>query len=125
MGELQQFKTEVFEPFGPSWQMHVPGFYFRGLGMHSCDFVRLRGEGNRIRRIGRFSGLRSPTTERDTDAMYSTLGRPSIPPERLLKASLLMALHTLRSERLLCEQLDYNFLFRWFLDMEVGRPNSL
>src|SRR5215469_10867778 len=51
------------------------------------------------------------------DQMYSALGRPSIPPERLLKASLLMALYTIRSERLLCEQLDYNLLFRWFLDM--------
>ena len=46
------------------------------------------------------------------DEMYSAVGRPSIPPERLLKASLLMALHTVRSERLFCEQLDYNFLFR-------------
>ncbi len=42
------------------------------------------------------------------DAMYSEVGRPSIPPERLLKASLLMALYTVRSERLFCEQLDYN-----------------
>jgi transposase len=53
------------------------------------------------------------------DQMYSALGRPSIPPERLLKASLLMALYTVRSERMFCEQLDYNLLFRWFLDMEV------
>jgi transposase len=53
------------------------------------------------------------------DQMYSAIGRPSIPPERLLKASLLMALYTVRSERLFCEQLDYNFLFRWFLDLEV------
>jgi transposase len=53
------------------------------------------------------------------DAMYSTVGRPSIPPERLLKASLLMALYTIRSERLFCEQLDYNMLYRWFLDMDM------
>src|SRR5258707_272457 len=53
------------------------------------------------------------------DRMYSATGRPSVPPERLLKASLLMALYTVRSERLLCEQLDYNLLFRWFLDMEL------
>ena len=53
------------------------------------------------------------------EQMYSAVGRPSIPPERLLKASLLMALYTVRSERLFCEQLDYNFLFRWFLDLEV------
>jgi len=57
------------------------------------------------------------------DAMYSGLGRPSIPPERLLKASLLMALYTLRSERMFCEQLDYNLLFRWFLDMNMDEPS--
>jgi transposase len=56
-------------------------------------------------------------------AMYSAVGRPSIPPERLLKASLLMALYTVRSERLFCEQLDYNFLFRWFLDLEANEAS--
>jgi transposase len=55
----------------------------------------------------------------EIQAMYSTTGRPSIPPERLLKASLLMALYTVRSERMFCEQLDYNLLFRWFLDMDM------
>lgn len=48
---------------------------------------------------------------------YSRLGRPSIPPEQLLKASLLQALYSIRSERQLCEQLRYNFLYRWFLDL--------
>jgi len=57
------------------------------------------------------------------DEMYSAIGRPSIPPERLLKASLLMALFTVRSERLLCDQLDYNMLFRWFLDMDLIEPS--
>jgi len=57
------------------------------------------------------------------DGMYSTVGRPSIPPERLLKASLLMALYTVRSERMFCEQLDYNLLFRWFLDLEMDEPS--
>jgi transposase len=57
------------------------------------------------------------------DAMYSTVGRSSIPPERLLKASLLMALYSVRSERLFCEQLDYNILFRWFLDMNMEEPS--
>jgi len=52
------------------------------------------------------------------DEMYSKVGRPSIPPERLLKATLLMAFYSVRSERLFCEQLDYNLLFRWFLDMD-------
>jgi transposase len=53
------------------------------------------------------------------DAMYAEGGRPSIPPERLLKSMLLMALYTVRSERQFCEQLDYNLLFRWFLDMDM------
>ena len=57
----------------------------------------------------------SPTFER----MYSGRGRPSIPPEQLLKATVLMAFYTVRSERLFCEQLDYNLLFRWFLDMGI------
>src|ERR1700676_5827993 len=56
------------------------------------------------------------------DEMYSAVGRPSIPPERLLKASLLMALYTVRSERMFCEQLDYNLMFRWFLDLNWDEP---
>jgi transposase len=52
------------------------------------------------------------------EAAYSTTGRPSVPPERLLKAMLLMALYSVRSERQLCEQIDLNLLFRWFLDMQ-------
>lgn len=51
--------------------------------------------------------------------MYSQVGRPSIAPERVLKSLLLMALYSVRSERQLCEQLRYNLLFRWFLDMEL------
>lgn len=53
------------------------------------------------------------------DEMYSGTGRASIPPEWLLKGSLLMALYSVRSERMFCEQLGYNMLFRWFLDMEM------
>lgn len=52
------------------------------------------------------------------EAAYSTTGRPSVPPERLLKALLLMALYSVRSELQLCEQIDLNLLFRWFLDMQ-------
>jgi transposase len=57
------------------------------------------------------------------DEMYSATGRPSIPPERLLKSMLLIALYTMRSERQFCEQLDYNLLFRWFLDMDMAEPS--
>ncbi len=52
------------------------------------------------------------------DRMYADAGRPSIPPERLLKASLLIGVFSVRSERALCEELDYNQLFRWFLGMQ-------
>lgn len=53
------------------------------------------------------------------DEMYATVGRPSVPPEHLLKAMVLMALFSVRSERQFCEQLGYNLLFRWFLDMDM------
>jgi transposase len=49
------------------------------------------------------------------DAMYAEIGRSSIPPERLLKASLLISLYSVRSERAFCEELNYHLLFRWFL----------
>src|SRR5271170_3349448 len=53
------------------------------------------------------------------DGMYATKGRPSIAPERLLRAQLLMVLYSIRSERQLMEQLDYNLLFRWFVGLEM------
>ena len=52
-------------------------------------------------------------------AMYSEIGRPSIPPEQLLRALLLQALYSIRSERMLMEQLEYNLLFRWFVGLEI------
>jgi transposase len=52
------------------------------------------------------------------EAAYSRTGRPSVPPERLLKALLLMSLYSVRSERQLCERIDTDLLFRWFLDMQ-------
>jgi transposase len=56
------------------------------------------------------------------DEMYAEVGRPSIPPERLLKAKVLQALYTIRSETLLVESLHYNLLFRWFLDLNMTDP---
>ena len=52
------------------------------------------------------------------EALYSKMGRPSIPPERLLRALLLQVLYTVRSERQLMEQLNYNLLFRWFVGLK-------
>ena len=54
--------------------------------------------------------------------MYSAIGRPSIPPEQLLRALVLQLLYSVRSERLLMEQIDYNLLFRWFVGMGIDDP---
>src|SRR5436309_14827807 len=51
--------------------------------------------------------------------MYSEIGRPSVPPEKLLRALLLQVLYTVRSERMLMEQLEYNLLFRWFVGLNM------
>jgi transposase len=56
------------------------------------------------------------------EAMYSQTGRPSVPPERMLKGELLIALFSIRGHRLFCEMLEYNILFRWFLDMNLDEP---
>lgn len=56
------------------------------------------------------------------DQMYARVGRGSIPPEHLLKASLLIALYSVRSERQFCERLQYDLLFKWFLDMNISDP---
>lgn len=56
------------------------------------------------------------------DAIYAKVGRPSIAPEKLLRALLLQVLYTVRSERMLMEQLDYNLLFRWFVGMNIDDP---
>src|SRR3954454_10289789 len=54
--------------------------------------------------------------------MYSAIGRPSIPPEKLLRALLLQILYTVRSERMMMEQLQYNLLFRWFVGRNMDEP---
>ena len=59
---------------------------------------------------------------REFDGLYARVGRPSIPPERLLRAQRLQIFYLIRSERLLMEQLDYNLLFRWFVGMDMDEP---
>ena len=56
------------------------------------------------------------------DAMYAKIGRPSIPPEKLLRAQLVQMLYSIRSERLLMEEIDYSMLFRWFVGMNLDEP---
>jgi transposase len=56
------------------------------------------------------------------EAMYATGGRRSVPPETLLKSTVLMAMYSIRSERAFCERLNYDLLFKWFLDMRIDQP---
>lgn len=56
------------------------------------------------------------------DEMYADSGRSSVPPETLLKATVLMAMYSMRSERAFCERLNYDLLFKWFLDMRIDQP---
>ena len=56
------------------------------------------------------------------DALYSPIGRASIPPERLLRALLLQAFYSIRSERQLMERIDYDLLFRWFVGLGIDDP---
>ena len=72
-----------------------------------------------LRTIKRFADDALASLSPLFDALYAEEGRPSIPPERLLKASLLMSLYSVRSERAFCEELDYHLLFRWFLGMDL------
>ena len=62
------------------------------------------------------------TMSRRFASLYATTGRPSIPPEQLLRALLLQVLYTVRSERLLMEELTYNLLFRWFVGLNMDDP---
>jgi len=56
------------------------------------------------------------------DGMYAAGGRRSVPPEVLLKSTVLMAMYSIRSERAFCERLNYDLLFKWFLDMRIDQP---
>ena len=76
-----------------------------------------------LRTIRRFADEALAALSPTLDAMYARDGRRSIPPERLLKASLLISLYSVRSERAFCEQLEYNELFRWFLGMNLIEPS--
>jgi transposase len=75
--------------------------------------------GHPIRRIRRVVEDVLVELDGEFDAMYSTKGRRSVPPEALLKATVLMALYSIRSERAFCERLNYDLLFKWFLDMPI------
>jgi transposase len=72
-----------------------------------------------IRRIRKVVDAVLAELDGEFDAMYAGSGRPSVPPETLLKATVLMALYSMRSERAFCERLNYDLLFKWFLGLPI------
>ena len=72
-----------------------------------------------IRRIRRVVDVVLADLDGEFEAMYAAGGRPSVPPEQLLKATVLMALYSIRSERQFCERLNYDLLFKWFLGLAI------
>ena len=84
-----------------------------------------RRASERTIRCARFGAMTDAALQRLSprfDRLYSTIGRPSIPPEKLLRALLLQMLYSIRSERLLMEELDYNILYRWFVGLSLDDP---
>ncbi len=89
------------------------------LGVSAEDFVP---QNHPIRRIRVIVDQVLDELSPQLSAMYSQIGRPSVPPEHLIKASLLMALYSIRSERQFCERLQYDLLFKWFLGLTILEP---
>ncbi|MCP4621675.1 MAG: IS5 family transposase [Bradyrhizobium sp.] len=79
-------------------------------------------EDHPLRAIKRFCDRVLAKMSRDFNRAYGTTGNVSIPPESLIKALLLRALYSIPSERRLCEAIEYNFLYRWFIDWPVEKP---
>jgi transposase len=101
----------------------MPGGDYRSEGLFSYVSCEARVPGNHpLRAIRAIVDEALEVMSADFDAMYSRIGRPSIPPEKLLRALLLQAFYTIRSERQLMEQMDYNLLFRWFVGLAMDAP---
>src|ERR1700760_1901105 len=75
-----------------------------------------------LRVIRRITDAALASLSEQFEALYSEVGRPSVPPEKLLRALLVQAFYSVRSERQLMEQLNYNLLFRWFVGLSIDDP---
>ena len=78
--------------------------------------------GHPLRRIRELANDALRALDGEFAQLYSSLGRPSIPPERLLRASLLQLLYSIRSERQLMDRLEFDLLFRWFVGLGIDDP---
>jgi transposase len=100
----------------------------RGQDHQQSDMFSYLSPENRVRQDHPLRAIRRMADEalgnlsHRFDTMYATTGRPSIPPEKLLRAQLIQMLYSVRSERLLMEEIDYSVLFRWFVGMNLDEP---
>src|SRR5680860_1090299 len=106
--------------WSPMWRWLVRGSPERQMAMlTTLSAEDLIPADHPIRRIRAVVDAVLDELDGEFDAMYATKGRPSVPPEQLLKATVLMAMYSIRSERAFCERLNYDLLFKWFLDMPI------
>ena len=100
----------------------------RGIDHQQADMYSYVSPESRVRSNHPLRAIRTMADEALTnmterfEAMYAKTGRPSIPPEKLLRAQLIQMLYSVRSERLLMEEIDYSMLFRWFVGMNLDEP---
>src|SRR5580704_11039409 len=100
----------------------------RGIDHQQADMFSYLSPEARVRKDHPLRAVRSMTDEILSnmsplfDAMYAEGGRPSIPPEKLLRAQLLQMFFSVRSERLLMEEMDYSILYRWFVGLNLDEP---
>src|ERR1700739_1839818 len=100
----------------------------RGIDHQQADMFSYLSPEARVRKDHPLRAVRSMTDEILSnmsplfDAMYAEGGRPSIPPEKLLRAQLLQMFFSVRSERLLMEEIDYSILYRWFVGLNLDEP---
>jgi transposase len=97
----------------------------RGVDHQQSQMFSYLSPETRVRKDHPLRAIRSMVDEvlaqvsRRFDSMYASAGRPSIPPEKLLRAQLLQMLYSIRIERLLMEEIDYSMLFRWFVGLNL------
>src|SRR6266498_2758952 len=106
--------------WSPRWRWLVRGTPERQMAMlTTLNPGDLIPADHPIRRIRKVVDAVLDELDGELSAMYATTGRPSVPPEQLLKATVLMAMYSIRSERAFCERLNYDLLFKWFLDLPI------
>src|ERR1700739_3854614 len=108
---------------GKQWKNSMRGADLDQGGLFSYVSMEKRVPATHpLRRVRALLDEALDSMSQDLDRVYAEGGRESVAPERLVRALVLQVLYSIRSERLLCEQLDYNLLFRWFVGLSIDEP---